>query len=359
MELTEGSIQRLLQGNLTINEAKQMFALLKANPEWIENYFTESEWISFKETANEKLTQNKLQQTLDAIKAKAFVDENKKAKPRVVNMLIRTASVAAAILLLFIGGWWIHNNTINKDAVASTINDTIFKQNNTDTIQVFALSEGSSIELTPQASISYLNQFPKERRVINLVGNAFFKVAKDKHRPFEVRAAGFSTVALGTSFRVIANNNENKITVQLYTGKVVISKTDAASGATFNNVFLYPDQQLTINTSTLKSDIAEINKVVNPKSIDSKLSPKKTLDWDKYITSNQLQFTNTALSDVFTVIEHQYEININYKPSDVEGIVFSGVFKKADSVQAVLSTLTSINYLNLLKSGNGHFKITR
>jgi transmembrane sensor len=361
MELTEQSIQQFIQGQLSIKDAKEIISLLNTNPNWVNQYFTEDEWAALKEAEIEKLSQESLQNTWSSIQSKAFLDDNQKARPRVVFMWVAAASVAASILLFFVIGSWIHENGINKSAVSTTINDTLFKQNNTDTVQLLTLSDGSSIELNPQASVSYLQELPKEKRVINLEGNAFFRVAKDKHRPFEVHAAGFSTIALGTSFRVIANLNENKVTIQLYTGKVVISKTDSTLDNYFKNVTLYPNQQLVINKETLGSYVASINRN-NDNEIKQpleKANPARRLDWDKYIVDNQLRFSNTPLITIISVIEHHYGISIIYEPNSIKGIVFTGIFKNGDDAQTVLSTLTSVNHLNLLKSNSKCFKITK
>ncbi len=362
MELSEESIKQFIQGQLSIKEAKEVVALLDANPNWVNQYFTETEWDAIRETEIEKLSQEKLQQVFALIQSKAFVNDKQKAKPRVIYMWVAAASVAAAVLLFFVSGWWLRENLINKSTVVTIVNNTLYRYNNTDTVQLFALSDGSSIELNPKSSVSYLQQFPKERRVIKLIGNALFKVAKDKHRPFEVQAAGFSTVALGTSFRVIANPNETIFTVKLYTGKVVISKTDSSIGSHFNNIFLYPNQQLVINTVTSGSDVALINTNGgnnNEEVVNEKATPSKKLDWDKYIVDNQLKFASTPLSTIFSVVEYHYNISIICEPSVIQGIVFSGTFNKGDQVQTVLTTLTSINHLNLLKRGKNQYKVTK
>jgi ferric-dicitrate binding protein FerR (iron transport regulator) len=360
MELNEVSIQKLIQGKLSTIEAKQIIALLDENPEWIENYFTEDEWGSLKEAEIDKISVERLRLSFEEIKSKAYDREVKeKTKSRLIYMTIAAATVAAAVLLFFIKGLWLPSYRISPNEISNNLSfDSLHVFNNTDTLALIALSDGSSIGLNPQSNLSYLKKFPKERRVIKLVGTAFFKVAKDKQRPFEVQAAGFSTVALGTSFRVAANKNDNKVTVQLYSGKVVISKTDSATGKRFNNVFLYPNQQLTINTATFSSEMVQINQTIHTQDNVETL-PTKTLEWNKYITTTHLQFDNTPLVSVFAVLQHQYGITINANVTDVKGIIFSGTFKKGDNVQTILATITSINHLNLLKSGDDHYKITK
>ena len=65
--------------------------------------------------------------------------------------------------------------------------------------------------------------FQNNKREIYLEGEAYFKVAKDKTKPFTVFAGALATTALGTQFRITAKKNTpGNITVKLFTGKVAI-----------------------------------------------------------------------------------------------------------------------------------------
>ena len=112
------------------------------------------------------------------------------------------ASVVLAAGLFMFGGN--HNDPgktvlagLNKvKATQSTITNV------TDTVQSVLLKDGSLVNLYPNSSLLLMEPFVNERRDIILTGRAFFKVAKDQHRPFTVFANGFATTALGTAFTV-------------------------------------------------------------------------------------------------------------------------------------------------------------
>ncbi|MCF8479917.1 MAG: FecR family protein [Rhodospirillum sp.] len=61
------------------------------------------------------------------------------------------------------------------------------------------LDDGSMVFLAPESAISVAFH-GRERRVRLLAGRAFFEVAPDPDRPFEVRAEGVTTRVLGTAF---------------------------------------------------------------------------------------------------------------------------------------------------------------
>lgn len=75
-----------------------------------------------------------------------------------------------------------------------------------------ALADGSRVELDADSALS-LAFSPQARRLSLLRGRAFFDVAPDPARPFEVAAAGGVTTALGTRFSVHLWSDEVTVTV--------------------------------------------------------------------------------------------------------------------------------------------------
>ncbi|WP_334180463.1 FecR domain-containing protein [Pseudoxanthomonas sp.] len=95
------------------------------------------------------------------------------------------------------------------------------------------LPDGSRIDL--DAGSEVVVQFSSQRRQVELVrGQAYFAVAKDPARPFEVRADGALAQALGTHFSV-AKRNEG-IRVIVTEGHVQVSDLRAHGGGIANHV---------------------------------------------------------------------------------------------------------------------------
>mgnify|MGYP002716876965 CR=1 FL=1 len=81
------------------------------------------------------------------------------------------------------------------------------------------LDDGSQLEVGPASQISVL--MTKQRRQIALEqGVAYFRVAKDKSRPFEVKINDASVVAVGTEFNI--DKTANQIEVTVYEGAVEV-----------------------------------------------------------------------------------------------------------------------------------------
>lgn len=124
---------------------------------------------------------------------------------------------AAASVLLFalVGtGFYFTENPSTQNVVLS---ENVI-ENKTSTIKYVVLPDSSKVELAPNSKIIYGNDFALNRK-IQMDGEAYFKVKKDKQHPFQVFCDETTTTVLGTSFTVKESKNE-EITVELFEGSV-------------------------------------------------------------------------------------------------------------------------------------------
>ncbi|KAF2508085.1 FecR family protein [Flavobacterium foetidum] len=125
-------------------------------------------------------------------------------------------AVAASILLfLFIGTTlYFTNSPIQNGSFAG---ETVIA-NTTSEIKTVVLPDSSKVDLSPSSQIKYAANFVQNRK-IEIEGEAYFKVTKDKKHPFQVFCSQTTTTVLGTSFIVRSNAKDNVI-VELYEGRV-------------------------------------------------------------------------------------------------------------------------------------------
>jgi transmembrane sensor len=108
------------------------------------------------------------------------------------------------------------------------------------------LPDGSHLDL--DAGSEVVVQFSSQRRQVELVrGQAYFSVAKDPGKPFEVRAGGAMAQALGTHFSVARRNEGVRVVVT--EGRVQVSDLRANRGGIANHVV-----QLVANQSATLAD---------------------------------------------------------------------------------------------------------
>lgn len=84
------------------------------------------------------------------------------------------------------------------------------------------LPDGTDVWLNASSVLRYPTQFAADERIVEIEGEGYFAVAKDKKRPFKVLTAGQKVVVLGTAFNISAYPDENETETTLVEGAVKI-----------------------------------------------------------------------------------------------------------------------------------------
>lgn len=146
--------------------------------------------------------------------------------------------IAASIALVFALAFYLSRylgGEISKDSI--TAYQYIVKENSEGRRSTIFLPDGTVVNLNAASEIRYIDNFTDTSRVVYLSGEAFFQVAKDTARPFIVFTENISVTALGTSFNIHSYITEDKLSVSLASGKVVIKDQE-------KKVFLEPGQEV-------------------------------------------------------------------------------------------------------------------
>ncbi len=345
---TEELIARFFKKECTAEEAEQVAAWLQAHPEVADEYLNDGAYNSFQQT--EHLSSEAKE------KAWRFIRQNM-GKTKRPKWLKRSAVAACVAGCIAMGLFLFTKNRLNPAIIYSNkkeaktnlpVVDTEY--NATRTIRRIALEDGSVVSLSPQSFIWFVVPFGKTQRRVYLHGQARFEVAKNKQKPFTVYAGNFATTALGTEF--IVKQKNDGIRIQLLHGKVVIQSTDN-SIKNWKNIYLLPGEQMTYNT---KDAIAKVDQIANQKTgaTNATVSKKNT----QSETQDSLLFNGTAMQDVLQKLHSYYGVNIQFNPSEVKHISFTGVLAKKDSVESILKILTQMNGLTL-ENKEGGFIISK
>ena len=188
------------------------------------------------------------------------------------------------------------------------------------------LADGTEVSLNENTIFKYSNEFSGNKRVVYLEGEAFFNVAIDKNKPFEIVSPTASTQVLGTSFNLQTNYQRAKIDV--YSGKVafgnlnegkskvVLTKGQSAfykNGRTSElNYINY--NALAWKTGKLIFEVTPLSKVVQ----DLKKLYKVEIAYNKNLAECAITstFENEKLEDILKVIETIAQV-INSKKDGV------------------------------------------
>lgn len=151
------------------------------------------------------------------------------------------------------------------------------------------LSDGTRVWLNSASSISYPTIFSKEERLVELNGEAYFEVAKNKKVPFRVKNRTQIIEVLGTHFNVNSYTDEPVMRTTLLEGSVKISTGN-------DQAILVPGQQ------------ARVNKSGTDVSVESNINTDKVVAWKNGVFS----FENDDLKSVMRQITRWYDVNVVY-----------------------------------------------
>jgi transmembrane sensor len=183
------------------------------------------------------------------------------------------------------------------------------------------LADGSTVELNARSSIR-VHLTDHQRDVALLEGQALFRVAKDKHRPFIVRAGDAQVRAVGTEFDVYRKHIATVVTV--VEGRVETYDGSGIGGAA--PIVLSAGEQLTVLPNT-------VNK---PTKADTTVATA----W----VQRRLMFEETPLSDVAEEFNRYNRRPLAIGDRELQKLKISGVYSSTDPASLInfLRSQTSI-----------------
>jgi transmembrane sensor len=174
------------------------------------------------------------------------------------------------------------------------------------------LVDGSTVELNAQSKVE-VHLTERERDVTLLEGQALFRVAKDKHRPFIVSAGDAQVRAVGTEFDVYRKQSETVVTV--VEGRVETYEDSGGSGAA--TIILSAGEQLTVTPNT----------VTKPTRTDTGVATA----W----VQKRLIFEETPLSDVAQEFNRYNRRPLTIDDRELQKIKISGVYSSTDPTSLI------------------------
>jgi len=190
------------------------------------------------------------------------------------------------------------------------------------------LADGTKVWLNAASSIHFPVAFTGKERKVEITGEAYFEVAKDKSKPFKVKANSSEIEVLGTHFNVNAYDDEAEVKTTLLEGKVKVSALSLND--TRSPQFLKPGEQATVNK-------------------EGKINVKDHADTEEAVAwvNGYFQFKSADLKTILRQIARWYDVEIEYKGN--VNTHFTGQLTRNENVSKVLN--------ELMLTGEVHFKI--
>jgi len=195
------------------------------------------------------------------------------------------------------------------------------------------LPDQSKVWLNAASSLTYNTSLIENgKRLVQLRGEAYFEVAKDKAHPFIVNTAMQEVEVLGTHFNINSYPEEGRTRTTLLEGSVKVHFPATAlpqKGLSREEVLLKPGQQAILK-----------DRQVQVRETDVELA----VAWK----NNKFIFERLPVTEIMRMIARWYDVEVVYN-GDIPQETFWGSVSRFENVSKVLKPLES--------TGNIRFKI--
>lgn len=239
------------------------------------------------------------------------------------NWMQRIAAILFIPVLL--GGIWFYfqQNGLRKDFNSLMVTQEIITQPGTKT-HLF-LPDSTEVWLNAASTLRFPSVFAGNERRVELDGEAYFEVYKNKRKPFIVGTRFQDVEAVGTAFNISAYSDDLKSSTTLIEGKVKVADRENADQI----AFLEPGIQLNYHIQ---------NKTYNQLPV----RVHDVIAWRDGV----LVFNETPFFEVAAKLGRWFNADVQISDQSVANYRFTGTFT-SESLEQVLELLalsTPIDY---------------
>jgi transmembrane sensor len=184
------------------------------------------------------------------------------------------------------------------------------------------LPDGTNVWLNAASSLKYPTIFNGKERPVELTGEAYFEVAKNKEKPFVVttrspdkKGVGQKIEVLGTHFNVNAYGDEGNTRTTLLEGSVKLITSVPGQPAKV----LIPGQQSVVSDRNVNIVFVEV---------------ESTIAWK----NGYFVFNNESVSTIMSEISRWYDVDVYYD-SPIDNIKLGGYISQGKKLSEVLELL--------------------
>jgi transmembrane sensor len=214
------------------------------------------------------------------------------------------------------------NNSTNKGQIASShrVSTPIGGQ-----YQV-VLPDGSNAWLNAASSITYPVYFGHNTRRVNITGEVYFEIAKNKEKPFVVSVNNMHVKVLGTHFNISAYPEDNSIATTLFEGAVEVSTPNDHTGIKPGQIAKWDKGQ------------GKIKKI--PADLEAALAWK----------NGYFIFNDEHITSIMLKLSRWYNVEVSYL-GNVTGLNFSAKISRRSNISEVLEIFQSTGTIKFKVEG--------
>ena len=202
-------------------------------------------------------------------------------------------------------------------------------------LSVLTLPDGSTVKMNASTKIEYPEQFAADIRKVKMSGEAFFEVVKDPAHPFIIETENASIEVLGTSFNVSAYPHAGLVDVNVETGKVKLTLTQAPDGKSI--------PKSTILTAGSRGWLKVVNEEIGQ---EETLAP----NYSSWITK-KISFQRTPLAEAFSVLGNTYHVKVLMAQPEIGQIPYTANFADL-KLDYIIEVIARTHHLEVKRNGD-------
>lgn len=304
----ERKISNYFNGKLSAAEEAELIQWLKLNEE------NRAYFLSYKEKIDpQEIEHPLLQSSFAELKNRLLINQefNSSIIGRVRRLQLSFSQIAAMLLVALIAGFSIAYLLTGSKMTKTNVVWFETHVPRGEKSQLI-LPDGSKVWLNSESDISYPSDFMNGNRVMKLSGEAYFEVAKLENKPFTVETNNYNIRVLGTKFNVMAYPDFNRTETSLIEGKIEIQQGEQSVRVVPGETFSYADNRYSIKEARVS----------------------QTSKWKDDV----FDFDRITFKELIVRMERWYDVDIEIKNPELNGILYSGIFKNEETILEVLNT---------------------
>ncbi len=185
------------------------------------------------------------------------------------------------------------------------------------------LSDGTKVWLNAASSLRYPIAFTGKERSVELSGEGYFEVAKNREKPFLVKTDGMEVIVLGTHFNIMAYRDETAIRTTLLEGVINVRHEKQTD-------LLKPGKQAILRRDNNNMTVSNAN--IN-----------QAVAWK----NGYFYFDKSDIKEIMRQVSRWYDLDIVYE-TQLPDMKFSGKIERSLPLSGIA---------HLLESSQIHFRI--
>ncbi len=256
--------------------------------------------------------------------------------------LRRLAGYAATAVIAIGLTWFAQNYFSDKKGLSQPVST------NYQTVEtpggaksMVTLEDGTRVWLNAKSKLTYPARFVGDRREVELEGEGYFEVAKDRSRPFNVKTSELTVQVLGTAFNLKSYPEEGTIKATLVEGKIALNRL-VDEKMERELLKLKPNQQAVfVKKEGFLTKEEAVSAGIPPDELSSRpteklivherVDPAAITAWK----DNKLIFKDETFESIAVKLERRYNASIIFEDEAVKGYRFSGTFREISINEAL------------------------